>query len=307
MEIRDLKYFCVTAELEHVTKAANQLGVAQPFLTRVIRGLESELGVLLFNNIGRSIKLNQYGEALYGMAKKLVNDFDGIYSEMEQVLERYQRNTVFIADSQGYFSDIMMCYRSLYPNNKISVAYCSRNEQIRKLISGEANFALSCPPLPEDPSRGIKTEVVYHEYATVLFPPGHKLLDKTSVTVTDLSSEPMVAPLPGSGVRNCLEAITQKYNFVPNIVCETNDSNLLMKMVTEGVGYSILGRSYVVLNPFLKAYCRPLESEYNNGYFGLSYNTNIFSPNGEEFVSFIQAFFENREKDVQNAIDLPHT
>lgn len=291
MEIRDLKYFCVTAELEHVTKAANHLGIAQPFLTRVIRGLEAELGVVLFDNIGRSIKLNKYGEALYSMSKKVVGDFENISIRMEELLGMFQYNTVFIADSQGFFPGIMSAYRKRFPENKISIAYCSRDEHAKKLISGETDFALSCPPLPNDPSRGIKTEIVFHETAVVLLPPNHSLLKKEKIKVDDLIDEPMVAPLPGSGIRNHLKRVSQINGFTPNIVCETNDSTLLMRMVLEGAGYSILAKTYVMLDSMLKKHCRPLDDEFNGSDFGLSYNTNRFSPKSDEFVTFIKEFF----------------
>ena len=51
MDIRDLRFFCLTAEMEHVTKAAEKLGVSQPFLTRVISNLEKEIGLSLFDNV----------------------------------------------------------------------------------------------------------------------------------------------------------------------------------------------------------------------------------------------------------------
>ena len=61
MEITHLRYFKKTAELEHITKAAQELHVAQPSLSRTISMLEDELKVKLFNRKGKSIELNEYG------------------------------------------------------------------------------------------------------------------------------------------------------------------------------------------------------------------------------------------------------
>lgn len=70
MDIRDLRYFCLTAELEHVSKAAEKLGIAQPYLTKIIGQIEDEFGAELFDKVGRKIKLNNDGEVFYQNAKK---------------------------------------------------------------------------------------------------------------------------------------------------------------------------------------------------------------------------------------------
>ena len=66
MEITHLRYFKKTAELEHITKAAQELHVAQPSLSRTISMLEDELKVKLFNRKGKSIELNEYGMGRQG-------------------------------------------------------------------------------------------------------------------------------------------------------------------------------------------------------------------------------------------------
>ena len=65
-----LLYFQKTAELQHMTNAAKELHIAQPALSRSIRGLEDELGVTLFEHYGRNIKLTKNGEILLKYSKK---------------------------------------------------------------------------------------------------------------------------------------------------------------------------------------------------------------------------------------------
>ena len=62
MNLNQLRYFCVLAETEHYTKAAEQLAITQPTLTHSIKGLEQELGIALFDKQGRNIRINQYGK-----------------------------------------------------------------------------------------------------------------------------------------------------------------------------------------------------------------------------------------------------
>ncbi len=85
MELRDLRFFCLTAELQHVSKTAEKLGIAQPYLTKIIGQIEEELGTQLFDKVGRQIRLNHYGEVFYIKAKKVLADMENLYTEMDYV------------------------------------------------------------------------------------------------------------------------------------------------------------------------------------------------------------------------------
>ena len=65
MEMKHLIFFKTVAELEHMTKAAKQLDVAQPFISKTITELATELGVPLFDHVGRRIRLNSFGKLFY--------------------------------------------------------------------------------------------------------------------------------------------------------------------------------------------------------------------------------------------------
>jgi len=108
MEIRDLRYFCLTAELEHVTKAADKLGVAQPFLTKVIGQIEKEVGVPLFDNIGRKIKLNAHGEVFYMHAKKILAELENLLNDMQESVERQTHTIKIMTNPELHYPEIVM-------------------------------------------------------------------------------------------------------------------------------------------------------------------------------------------------------
>ena len=76
MEITHLRYFKKTAELEHITKAAQELHVAQPSLSRTISMLEDELKVKLFNRKGKSIELNEYGIIVLNHTNRILKELE---------------------------------------------------------------------------------------------------------------------------------------------------------------------------------------------------------------------------------------
>lgn len=304
MEIRDLRYFSVTAELEHVTKAAEQLGVSQPFLTRIIGQLEKEVGVPLFDNIGRKIKLNQFGSAFYTLAKKALAEFDNVTVEMDKLLDRHEQSISFLADSEGYSAEIAVRYKLAYPDNNLFISYASRKDIIEALTSGEADFGLCTPPITEDPRGCLVTETVFHDAAVILLPENHPLLQKESLTLDDLRDESMVSSMKDSGMRNNQYQVFEKYSFHPQTACETNDADLLVKMVSSGLGYAMMPRSNMLQDPRFKPFCRPLDIPENVAVIGISYNKNISTGKDVQgFLQFIRDFFREWDQRTEKAMN----
>ncbi|MBR1967921.1 MAG: LysR family transcriptional regulator [Clostridia bacterium] len=85
MDLLKLKYFYIVAEKEHVTKAAEELHVAQPAITKSIKLLERDLGVSLFYRFGRNIRLTEYGVLLKKRLDGVFPIIDAIPAEIEQL------------------------------------------------------------------------------------------------------------------------------------------------------------------------------------------------------------------------------
>lgn len=292
MEIRDLRYFCLTAELEHVSKAAEKLGISQPFLTKVIGQLGTELGTPLFDNSGRRIKLNRYGEVVYERGKKILADIDGLVDEIDEMLNKQDKVINFLSDTAGYTSDIMLQYKKAFPSNMMSITYDKRDRIIEALTIGSADFALCTPPITEDESKIIKTEIVYEDCGCILLPPGHPLIGKESITLDELKGEPLVTSPKGAGVRNNLELAFERYGYIPNVVCESNDIDLLIKAVLGGLGFAFMPHR-LVNDSNLRPYCSEIGFPQIKASIGLSCSKNTFSSKSAEvFREFIRNFFD---------------
>ena len=93
MELTKLRYFYEVAKYGHVTKAAEEIHIAQPALTKAIKLLEEELGVPLFYKKGRNVYLTVYGEYLKGRVESILRRVDAIPAEIE-ILKGEQNHTV---------------------------------------------------------------------------------------------------------------------------------------------------------------------------------------------------------------------
>src|SRR6185369_5192219 len=82
MDLQQLRYFVTVAEVENISLAAHRLRVAQSAVSRQIRLLEEELGVVLLQRSGRGVKLTETGESLRRQASDLIRQADGIRSDI---------------------------------------------------------------------------------------------------------------------------------------------------------------------------------------------------------------------------------
>lgn len=301
MELRDLRYFCLTAELEHVTKAADKLGVAQPFLTKIIRQIEDEIGTPLFDKVGRQIRLNQFGEAFYGQAKKVLACMDNLFVEMDYLLDKPGRNITLLSNTEAYTPGLIINFNKNDMNYTLSVFYALQNVIIDALKSGEADFAITCPPITEGASSGIKTEIAFYDIGWILLPPNHPLLEKKVIDFTELDGEKLVTSPKGSAIRWKVEPLYEKYGMQMNVVCESNNLNLITQAVECGMGYAFMPSLYMNERPELYKYAVEVfaEREERQAYFGLSYNELAAdNRNAKHFRAFAMNYFQQIQQTV---------
>jgi len=310
MELRDLRYFCLTAEMEHVTRAAEKLGIAQPSLTRIIRQIEEEVGGELFEKTGRRIRLNSSGEVFYKYAKKVLDDADILLTEMDYIFDRKEQNITLLCNTESFATRLITAFRDTNPNYSISVLYATQQEMIDALNMGEADFALCCPPITGGKESNIMTEVAFYEKGLIIFPPGHPLLNKSEIILDDLREETLVTMPKNSGMRNRLDSIFGANNLRPRIICETNNQNMILQAVSSGLGYAFVTKLMMEGRPDLMEYCVDVKVEDNIGFFGLSYSKYALdNRNAAHFREFTIDFLHNLQKEIYgpNALEVLDT
>lgn len=299
MDIRDLRFFCLTAEMEHVTRAAEKLKVSQPFLTRVISNLEKEIGLSLFDNVGRKIRLNENGEAFYTQAKKVLSEMDELNLEVGRMLDRYNRSIRILCNMSSYSPELIVAFRKKCPNYTISIEYAPTKDIINAITVGDADLAFCTPPLIDDPLKGLKTDLVFCEHCSILLPPGHELIGKDEITFEDIKNEQLITSPKGTGLRINLDRVFSSHGFHPNIVCESNDIDLIFRSVRDGMGYAIIPRWQVYSKPEIRSCSVNVNIPEACAYIGISYNTNpAISAACVDFKNFAVKFLNGVKKNI---------
>lgn len=301
MELRDLRYFCLTAEMEHVTKAADKLGVAQPFLTKVIGQIEAEVGTKLFDKAGRQIKLNKYGEVFYVQARKVLACMDNLYNEMDYILDRQGRSITLLSNTEAYTPNLVVNFNKNRSNYTVSIFYSSYTDMIHALKTGEADFALTYPPINKGTASGIITELAFYDVGWILLPPDHPLLEKRVIRFEDLRDEKLVTCPKDSAIRRKVEPLYKKWGMEMNIVCESNDLDVVTRAVGCGMGYAFMPSLYMNDRPELYEHAVEVfaPQEDRQGYFGLSYSENVQdNRNAMDFRDFAMRYFSKMQEKV---------
>ena len=129
MELLQLKYFSAAAAQEHITKAAEQLHIAQPALTQSIRRLEEELGVKLFNRSGRNIVLNETGKLFLKRIAPVLAELDRIPEEIREA-EGIFRRTIHmnVVAASALITKIIIRYKALHPQVEFQLMHSEKED-----------------------------------------------------------------------------------------------------------------------------------------------------------------------------------
>jgi len=241
IEFRHLRYFLAVAETLHFSKAAAQLGMAQPPLSQQIRRLEQMLGHPLFQRTTRGVHLTKVGEYFKertrNTLRKLREDV-----EMARRLGSGQEGILKV----GFSGSVMLTtlpkaierYRRIYPKVELRLREMVTAEQIPSLLDGTLDLGFLRDGEPQD---GLSVEPILRERFIAVLPARHRLANRATIRPADLGNEPFVlfprqmGPLAFDRTIACCEA----EGFRPNVVQEAPQWPTVVRLVAAGSGVSL--------------------------------------------------------------------
>ncbi len=301
MELKHIRFFNEVAKLEHITKAAEQLMVSQPFLTKSIKQLETELGVPLFDHVGRKIKLNNYGLALYVHTKNIMFELENAHAEIKDMADRLS-NTVSIVTNVGLYTiPLWANIQKSAPQFNMIQSSSKRSNIIAALQTGASDFALCAPNLESDRSMGIVSEIILQDGVFVYFSPNHPLKHRESVDITELAGLDYYTSPKGYGMRDGMDIAFAKANVEPRIVLETTDTSSVIHYVNIGMGFAFIPISIVNYNPdLIKDRCSLTGYDYCQT--SISWNERVYKTKAQHmYIEVVRNHF----RAMQNLVPSP--
>jgi DNA-binding transcriptional LysR family regulator len=186
LDLRLVRYFTVVADHRHFGRAAADLLIAQPSLSRQIRRLEQQLGARLLDRTPQGTQLTEAGEAFLPRAKALLRSAAQA-GAAARAAARPSRITI------GYTVSIIVTpavldLRRRHPDADVHTLHLAWNEPREALLGRRVDAAVTRLPIRTD---GLHVTILYDEPRLLLVPLDHRLAGKESVTLDDIADEPI--------------------------------------------------------------------------------------------------------------------
>ncbi|MCE5286087.1 MAG: LysR family transcriptional regulator [Pelosinus sp.] len=274
MEIIHLQYFVEVAQTASFTKAAENLYVSQSTISKLIKNLENELRVSLFERTSKGVILTEAGELLLTKAKDALMIIDDIRDEMAALAEIPSGvMTIGIPPMvRALFSRIIAAFSLRYPKIKIDLIELGSRRIERGLIENTLdigvivlpslkNTELEYLPLHEDPLR-----LVCHVE--------HRLAREQIVDFKDLKQESIVLYGEGLTLRDHILGKCEENGFIPNVVCETMQWGFMVEIVASHLAVAFVPSEICNKLDQTKVKSLPLATEIKPWHMALAWKAN---------------------------------
>src|SRR6266850_1101781 len=248
MELHQLRYFCAVAETASFSRAAEQSHVSQPSLSQQIMKLEDELGVRLFDRLGRSVRLTELGKTFLPRARAVLRELEAAKGD---VVERKDfiggPVTVGIIPTVGpyFLPPVLTSFSRKFPQVRFTVIEEITPVLLDRLRAGAIDVAILALPI-----RGheLETTPLLTERLFAALPKNHRLAKRTALSLKDLRSEPFLLLRDGHCFRDTAVAACDRARLHPQVIFESGQFSSLVSLVGAGMGVSIVPEMAVERN-----------------------------------------------------------
>ncbi|MDQ8738393.1 LysR family transcriptional regulator [Paenibacillus sp. LHD-38] len=237
MDTRHIQYFLAVCEHLHFTKAAEYLGISQPTLSQQIHVLEGELGMPLFDRIGKKIMLTEAGELLRLHGGKMIQaekDAKNAIFELFAGERGSIRLGVFPSDLDFQLVPLLIYFHQKYP--KIQLQALSTIHVQEEVLSNNVDIGIG---LKSPPDTRLVQEPLGSEPYNLLVNRASPLANKTQIELLDLEHIPLVMYPVGFLGRDLVEDACREHGFSLTTVMETSTATSLLQLVRAGIGGTV--------------------------------------------------------------------
>ena len=238
MDLHQLRTFVAIAETGGVARAAARLNLSQPAASRQIQVLEADLGVQLFDRVGRRVQLTAAGEDLLRRSLRLLGEADAL-RERARALQSGQAGIVRIGATppmvEVVLAGFLPAFRRRHPGIEVHVVEDGGAGLATRLEQGEVHVAYV--PAGDDRFCG---RLLYPIHVIAVVPERHRLHGQRTLEIAELAREPLLALRRGFGSREWFDAACSAAGVRPNILLESSAHNAVVGLAAAGYGIGVL-------------------------------------------------------------------
>ena len=240
MNFYQLVYFKKVAETTSISRAAEELFITQPAVSKQMRALEEELGERLFDRIGKKVFLTKTGQVLLVHADRILRSIEEAKTAVRDLSEECSGELVIGTSdhiSLHRLPGILKSYISAFPKVDLKLR-CHRSETVLEMV-GKNLVDIGVITLPRV-SANLISRVIWKDPMSLVFPKSHPLAGLKKVRLKDIVSFGMILPEAGTTTRETIGAAFTKKKLIPNVTMEVAYIETIKGLVKAGLGISIL-------------------------------------------------------------------
>jgi DNA-binding transcriptional LysR family regulator len=243
MDLRRARTFVTVAQLGTVSKAAQQLHIAQPALSRQINDLEREVGFKLFDRVGRRLVLTSEGEQFLGDCRGLLNYATAV-GERAQLLRKGDTGTLIVAASaqhiESVLSQFLHRYAQRFPNVEVRVIEAAGSESLAMLERGEIHLAQNLLRAVEPKAQRFASLSFGTVELLAASHPSVALGRGAAIDISKLATVPLLLLASDFMVRRAFDAACRLAGITPNIRLASRAPHTVLALAEAGHGVAII-------------------------------------------------------------------
>ncbi|MCA8989863.1 MAG: LysR family transcriptional regulator [Planctomycetaceae bacterium] len=238
MEIDQLRYFLCVAEQGNFTRAAEELGISQPAMSRSIQKLEEELGQPVLERKSRTVSLTEAGVLLQSRAQQVLAILEDTKAEIIDDGKSGRIRLGAIPTIAPYFlPHILQNFSQEFPEATVLVQENTTDALIKSCSQGEIDLAILALPIP---ARYLEYEELFEEELLLVLPPEHPLVAKEQVKLSDVEPYPFVLLGEAHCLTDSIVSFCRQKSFQPVAVERTSQLAMVQELVSLSHGVSMI-------------------------------------------------------------------
>ncbi|QHT60823.1 LysR family transcriptional regulator [Paenibacillus lycopersici] len=241
MELRQLEYFAAVCKEMHFSRAAENLCTTQSNLSQQIKFLENELGLPLFDRMGRRIALTDAGKILLEQCHLIFERIDymkGAIADLKRMEGGRLDIGILPGDGDLLFDALLIGFHRAHP--KLSIRVTETVDVYEQVLDGTRDLGVTT--LPPNPDDRISIIPLFHEEFALAVRADHPLAKSKAVPFEQLRQLKMVMFGPEHQITRVIHSCCQEQGFAIDNPIVTSTLSTLLSLVEQGVGVSILPR-----------------------------------------------------------------
>lgn len=245
MNLEQLRGFVEVARLGHFTRAAEQLHLAQPSLSRQISSLEQELGSELFHRVRGHISLTVAGETLLPLARRMLADAESVHREMAE-LAGLHRGRVRLGATPtlcvSLMAEAISAFHAAHPGIELHLTERGSHGLMEELSVGALDLALIVVSdgRPTSATSLTRTPLLTEELVVISSAARPPVTSRPTITLEELARLPQILFHASYDLRATTDSAFRAAGLTPSVVLEGAEMDVVLRFVTRGLGVAVV-------------------------------------------------------------------